>query len=80
MKKRTVTEAEMRAHIAAWPRPLARDVAYMYEPPVVTFNDFTLGPWPESVVASHTTGNYLDAVGNRVLDHDADWTIYRELP
>ena len=34
-----------------YPRKLERDVYSVAEPPVVTDNDFTLGDWPESVVA-----------------------------
>lgn len=32
--------------------PLEKDVAGMYEPPLLTYNDFSKGSmWPESVVA-----------------------------
>jgi hypothetical protein len=51
------TEAEMREFIAAYPRKLEADVLGTYEPPLVTFNDFTLGKWPESVVASYSAGD-----------------------
>lgn len=47
------TEAEFNAFIKRYPRKLVTDVAGMYEPPVLTFNDFELAPkWPESVVAN----------------------------
>jgi hypothetical protein len=52
MSFKTVSKAEFDAFIAAYPRKLVRDVAAMYEPPLLTFNDFTLAPkWPQSVVA-----------------------------
>lgn len=51
------TEQEMRDFVATYPRPLERDVYGAHEPPLVTFNDFTLGVWPESVVASYSAGD-----------------------
>jgi hypothetical protein len=52
--KKPCTAEEFDSFLKAYPRPLERDVAGMYEPPLVTYNDFTLGNWPESVVASHS--------------------------
>jgi hypothetical protein len=49
-----VTKEEFEKFILSYPRPLDRDVAQMCEPPVVTYNDFSLGVWPQSVVARHT--------------------------
>lgn len=49
-----VTKEEFEQFILSYPRPLDRDVARMAEPPVVTYNDFSLGMWPQSVVARHT--------------------------
>lgn len=51
---RYCTKYEFDAFIAAYPRKLVRDVACFYDPPLVTFNDFTLGKWPQSVVASYS--------------------------
>jgi hypothetical protein len=51
---KTVTKEEFEQFIATYPRSLDRDVAMMCEPPVVTYNDFSLGDWPESIVARHT--------------------------
>ncbi len=51
MKKCTYEEIE--AFIKTYPRKLERDVFGAYEPPLVTYNDFTLGVWPESVIASY---------------------------
>jgi len=50
---RDCSKKEMIAFIKDYPRQLERDVAGMFEPPLVTFNDFTLGNWPESVVAKY---------------------------
>ncbi len=42
---------ELRAFVAAYPRTLD-DITFMYEPPLLTYNDFSIAPkWPESVVA-----------------------------
>jgi hypothetical protein len=49
-----VTRDEFEQFVTTYPRVLERDVARMAEPPVVTFSDFTLGNWPESIVARHT--------------------------
>jgi hypothetical protein len=49
-----VTQDEFEHFITTYPRVLDRNVAMMAEPPVVTFNDFTLGKWPASIVARHT--------------------------
>ena len=52
-EKRKVTVDEMNAFLKAYPNQLVQDVALMYEPPLLTFNDFTDGSvWPESVVVS----------------------------
>jgi hypothetical protein len=52
-----VTKEEFDAFIKAYPRPLERDVNATVEPTCVTFNDFTLGDWPKSVVASYVRGD-----------------------
>lgn len=49
-----VTKEEFKQFIDSYPRHLERDVAMMCEPPVITFNDFSLGAWPASVVARYT--------------------------
>jgi hypothetical protein len=51
---KSVTVDEFEQFILAYPRQLSRDVAQFCEPPVVTYNDFSLGKWPGSVVARHT--------------------------
>ena len=49
------TPEEFKAFIDAYPRPLTRSISGIYEPPLATFNDFTLGDYPESVVAMYRT-------------------------
>ncbi len=47
-----LTKDEFTAWLAAYPRPLSRNVCGIVEPPVVTWNDFEKAPmWPQSVVA-----------------------------
>jgi hypothetical protein len=47
------TKDEFDAFIAAYPRELRRKNIMVSDPPIVTFNDATLGGWPESMVASY---------------------------
>jgi len=49
----TVTREEFERLIDSYPRKLVQDVNGTSEPPFVTYNDFSLGKWPESVVAGH---------------------------
>ncbi len=44
---------EFNAFVKAYPRKLVRDVNGTCEPPYVTYNDFTLGDWPKSIVAGY---------------------------
>lgn len=62
MKKMiNVSSAEFAAYIAAYPRELERDVTGICEPPLVSYNDFTLAPkWPESIVACYLDGTSPD--------------------
>lgn len=49
---RVVSELEFNAFVASYPRKLVGNVAAMYEPPLLTLNDFEIAAkWPESVVA-----------------------------
>lgn len=62
MKREPVTKEEFEQYLKDYPRPLERDVAFMAEPPWVSYNDFTLASgWPDSVVASHS---FEDRVGH----------------
>jgi hypothetical protein len=49
-----VAEDVFRDYLRSYPAPLKRNVSHIYEPPLVTYNDFRLGKWPESVVAGHS--------------------------
>jgi hypothetical protein len=49
---RECTKEELLTFVRTYPRVLQRDVYGACEPPLVTYNDFTRGVWPDSVVAS----------------------------
>jgi hypothetical protein len=51
-----VSRAEFDAFIEAYPRKLEYDLYRIGEPPLETWNDFTLGVWPRSIVAKHMDG------------------------
>ena len=46
-----VTEKEFEDFLIEYPNRLVKNVAGMFDPPLFTYNDFTLGNWPDSVVA-----------------------------
>ena len=47
-----VTKQEFIDFCNSYPRPLTRDVCGISDPPAVSYNDFEIGWWPSSVVAS----------------------------
>ena len=47
-----VTKQEFIDFCNSYPRSLARDVCGISDPPAVSYNDFEIGRWPLSVVAS----------------------------
>lgn len=53
-KRFKCTPEELEEFVKSYPRKLVSDVYGACEPPLVTYNDFTLGNWPESVVASYS--------------------------
>lgn len=62
MELSVCTKEEFSAFIAAYPAPLKVSILHICEPEQVQYNDFSLGVWPESVVAAydawgHTPGN-----------------------
>ena len=59
MKLRDVTQGEFEAFVRDYHRPLERDVYRACDPPYVSYNDLTLGDWPDSVVASYIAGDML---------------------
>lgn len=52
MKKIKVTKQEFERFISEYKGKLDVDVVMFAEPPVKTYNDFSIGDWPESIVAS----------------------------
>ena len=47
-----VNKEEFEQFISNYPNTLETDVAQFFEPPIKTWNDFTIAPkWPDSVVA-----------------------------
>lgn len=54
MKWKPVTEQEMLAAVNSYPAKLVRDVYQVCDPALVTYNDFSLGKWPESVIARYS--------------------------
>lgn len=52
-----VDQTQFDQFLVSYPRTLRRDVCGIYEPPLVTYNDFERAPyWPDSVVAKHGDG------------------------
>lgn len=47
-----VSKSKFEEFLSAYPRPLVRDVFGACDPPAVSYNDFELGYWPRSIVAS----------------------------
>lgn len=69
-KFKSVTKEEFDAFVRAYPRKLVADVAGMFEPPLVSFNDFTIADkWPDSIVAKYSGEGYRAA---------GDWQIIEE--
>lgn len=56
MKKQCTAE-ELKTFLDHYPRPLVVDITGICDPPLQTWNDFTLGVWPRSVVASCSDPN-----------------------
>ena len=70
-KRKAVSKEEFSAFLDSYPRPLSFDKSGISDPPFVTYNDFTLGKWPESIVASHSYSNMLGTI-------PSDWKIKEE--
>lgn len=69
-----VTKQEFDEFIASYPRHLERDVCGIYEPPVVSYNDWEIGWWSRSIVAS--TMLYSDDPKNPYYEPE-DKRVYR---
>lgn len=72
MKDKQVTKDELDAFVAAYPRPLVKDVTGICEPPMLSYNDFTLGDWPASVVAKVQLWNGDFGESNRYFIRELD--------
>lgn len=55
---RSVTKEEFDAWVAAYPRPLVRNVWRVSEPELHGWHDFSLGDGPESLVAAVSGPTY----------------------
>ena len=64
--EKQVSREEYQAFVENYPRKLIKDVCAIAEPPLITFNDFTLGHWPKSIVAR--TWAYSDIPGDRYYE------------
>lgn len=52
------TKEELEKFVKDYPLDLETDVAHMYDPPLLTYNDFSEGRvWPESIVAQVVLGS-----------------------
>ena len=48
---KSVNKAEFQEFISNYPRKLEVDICGICDPPLVSYNDFSIGKWPESIVA-----------------------------
>ena len=53
-----VSKEEFATWLNAYPRKLTHNCVGYVEPPMHTYNDFTTGDWPESIVAKMKEGYY----------------------
>lgn len=51
IKWKEVSKEEFEQYLRDYPRKLVKDYCGISEPPLVSYNDFTLGDFPESIVA-----------------------------
>lgn len=54
---RSVSKEELENFVNSYPRDLETDLNRIVEPWLISFNDWTLGNWPESVVAMYKSGD-----------------------
>lgn len=59
-----VPEEEFNRYIKNYPRPLEKD----YYMGWYSWNDFTLGNWPESMVAMKSDGSYGEPVKYKIIE------------
>lgn len=63
-----VSEKEFLEFIKNYPNELVMDVTGICEPPMISYNDFKLGDWPESMVAR--TWETADRYEVAILDNN----------
>lgn len=70
-----VAHEEFLQFLSSYPNPLATDTTGICEPPVTTWNDFSRGVWPKSIVAR--------AIRNDLMPHpfqcEIEYAIITEL-
>ena len=82
MKRRYVSEQEHAAFIAAYPRKLETHALTIVEPPMIAWNDFSLGDYPESIVASKVMDEppSYSILAEPMLEYPAPITNFPEIP
>ncbi len=53
------TPEQYDAFLASYPRKLDRHLTTICEPLYISYNDFTMGKWPDSIVAGCMVDDYL---------------------
>jgi hypothetical protein len=69
-----VDKAEFLEFTSNYPSNLQVDICGICEPPLVTYNDFTRGAYPKSVVAQ--TWKYDDTQGERCYEPEENRKYY----
>jgi hypothetical protein len=76
MKKfKQASKAEFEEFIESYPNKLESHTSHIITPPIVSFNDFSLGKFPESIVATISMG-WLGDDGRMATDENPKefWT------
>jgi hypothetical protein len=69
-----VSKEEFKKFVDEYPRPLERNTTHIVTPPIDTWNDFTLGSWPQSMVAKISM-DWLGPNGEEAKD-DRYWEYF----
>ena len=60
-KFKKVSKEEFKKFIEEYPNELKTDIARICEPPLLSYNDFTIADkWPDSIVAKVILLSYMD--------------------
>lgn len=73
-----VTREELDAYVKTYPRRLERNVTRICDPWMVNYNDFTLGNWPESMVARYSEGDPPNDPG--YWGPERNWQVMLPIP